>query len=284
MKIIISGLVFAAMLLSVSLQPKFSKNLQKSYKFIPAGLVVLEGDTLSVKSFYMINHEITNLEYREFLNDLEKQGRTEDLVKARIHNENWVSNWNNSKSFAEQYHLHPAYNDFPVVNISHEAATLYCAWLTEKLNAAPNNLGVKVKARLPFHAEIVRAGVGDKLGESYPWCHPYMQNTKGEFLANFIRILNSQVTRKDGELKILAVNSPTDDQFDVLAPSVSYRPSDLGIYNLSGNAAEMINEPGVAVGGSWKDYGYDIRLQSKRKYQKADEAVGFRVVVSWGEE
>ncbi len=257
--------------------------MSKFYKFIPAGLVVMDKDTVSVQAYYMFNHETTNFQWKEFQHDLEQNGKTTELEIARVHGENWTLNGNSSKPMAEHYYKHPAYRDYPVVNITHEAAQLYCAWATEKLNSLPKPLGVKVQVRLPFHAELIRAGVGDQLGAWYPWKHEYMQNTKGDILANFWRVLDSQITRgENGEWTILPHSgADISTNADVFAPSISYWPSEFGIYNLSGNAAEMINTPGIAVGGSWRDFGHDIRLQSTKKYDGSAVDVGFRVVVTW---
>jgi hypothetical protein len=41
------------------------------------------------------------------------------------------------------------------------------------------------------------------------------------------------------------------------------------------------NTHGVAVAGSFRDFGYDIRLQSTKKYEGSAIDVGFRVVVTW---
>lgn len=283
MKLALLSITFALFIFASFAQPKFPKGLSKFYKFIPAGLVVMDKDTVSVQAFYMFSHEMTNFHWMEFRNDLEKSGRTADLEITRVRGENWNSNGNSNASMAEHYHTHPAYREYPVVNITHEAATLYCAWLTEKLNALPKPLGVKVNVRLPLHAELIRAGVGDKLGEWYPWGDEYLHNTKGEYLANFSLILNSQITREEnGEWKILPrARGDRTMNADYFAPSISYWPSEFGMYNLSGNAAEMINKPGIAVGGSFLDFGHDVRLQSTKNYKESAIDVGFRVVVTW---
>jgi oligoribonuclease NrnB/cAMP/cGMP phosphodiesterase (DHH superfamily) len=71
---------------------------------------------------------------------------------------------------------------------------------------------------------------------------------------------------------------PRVDNYDVTAPVLSYPPSDFGVYNLNGNVAEMIDVPGIAVGGSWKSAGYDIRNESIMRYEKPNPMVGFRVM------
>jgi len=269
------------MLIGAAGVPKFSKHIKKSYNFVPSGLVVLEKDTLSVQSFYMLNHEITNFEYLEFLSDLEKQGRTKDLEIARIRSENWNSNVLTNKPMEEYYHKHPAYREYPVVNITHQAASLYCAWLTEKLNHPSQKLGIHVVARLPFHAEYIRAGAGDNLHQAYPWKYIDIINEKGEILCNFQYIPNSLLSLESNKIRLISDGAMPFSSVDILAPVKSYWPSEYGIYNLSGNAAEMTNISGQAVGGSWRDLGYDVRLRSSKSYDESDVSVGFRVVVTW---
>jgi formylglycine-generating enzyme required for sulfatase activity len=241
----------------------------------------MDKDTVSVQAFYMFSHEMTNFHWREYQFDLEKSGKTTELEISRVRGENWTLNGNSSKPMAEHYHTHPAYRDYPVVNITHEAAQLYCAWLTDKLNTLPKPLGVKVLVRLPFHSELIRAGVGDQLGAWYPWKHEYMQNTKGDYLCNFRAIPNSALSRdENGQIVKKGFVYDIHEAADLTAPVNSYWPSALGFYNLSGNVAEMIMEPGLAVGGSFTDLGYDVRLQSMQRYEDASCNVGFRVALS----
>ncbi len=67
---------------------------------------------------------------------------------------------------------------------------------------------------------------------------------------------------------------------DVLAPCKSYWPNEFGIYNLSGNVAEMLGDEDVVVGGDWRSPGYDVQLTSARPYEGPSPAIGFRVVAT----
>ena len=136
---------------------------------------------------------------------------------------------------------------------------------------------------MPVHAQIIRAGAGDQLGRKFPWKYDGLTNKKGAHLCNFLYIPNDAISRKNGKIEIMAHSYMNSVIADFLTPVNSYWPSELGVYNLSGNAAEMIDTPGIAVGGSWKDCGHDVRLQSTQIYQGANENIGFRIVVSWGE-
>lgn len=64
-----------------------------------------------------------------------------------------------------------------------------------------------------------------------------------------------------------------------MAPSQSFYPNDWGLYNMSGNVAEMISEKGIAMGGSWHDTGYDVRTESAQSYTDASPLIGFRPVL-----
>ena len=47
------------------------------------------------------------------------------------------------------------------------------------------------------------------------------------------------------------------------APVGAYWPNDLGIYNMSGNVAEMISEKGVTKGGSYKDKTDGLKIDAQ---------------------
>ena len=85
---VITHLCAAVLLLSVTIttEEKLPKPFRKSFKFIPSGLVLLNGDTSSVQSYYMLDHEVTNAEYLAFLNEIEKE---EIQLKAKVKEENW---------------------------------------------------------------------------------------------------------------------------------------------------------------------------------------------------
>ena len=59
----------------------------------------------------------------------------------------------------------------------------------------------------------------------------------------------------------------------------SFYPNDYGLYNMCGNAAEMIIEKGIAMGGSWNDYGGDVQIRAEAKHQGSAPTVGFRPMI-----
>jgi len=253
------------------------KQMKKTYTYVPSGNVVLEGEEVSVQSFYMAKTEVTHAEYNQFLSWLKENGTEEEQQEARIRNENWVKRNYPQEKYGEHYHTHEAYLDYPVVNVSHKAAQMYCDWLTTKLNATID--GQNLKFRLPFRAEFIKAGSSSASTQEYAWNEGSLKDAKGVARANFVRVLQSQLTHDDeGNITVVPAEASDDPEtgVDLMAPSQSYEAYSYGFHNLNGNVAEMVAEEGVAVGGSWNDLGYDIRLRSKATYGESACDVGFR--------
>ena len=63
------------------------------------------------------------------------------------------------------------------------------------------------------------------------------------------------------------------------APVATYYPNDYGLFNMSGNVAEMLSEPGQTKGGSWRSSGYYIQIEVEDEYagwEKPNPMIGFR--------
>ena len=61
------------------------------------------------------------------------------------------------------------------------------------------------------------------------------------------------------------------------SPVASYFANDMGLYDIVGNVAEMVQEKGKAAGGSWAHLPEASTITSVSHYQKADAKVGFRI-------
>jgi formylglycine-generating enzyme required for sulfatase activity len=236
---------------------------------------------------YACKYEATNLEYGEFLAHLSKKGDPALLDKARVHADKWASEFvQYGEPFRDSYHQHPAYESYPVVNVSHEGAAMFCDWLTEQYNAYPKREFKQVKFRLPTDEEWLAAARAGNERAIFPWGGYYLRNSNGEYLANFRRISEHQQKRirEDGLMEISRdpIGSFTGQlpvSAHITAPVGSFLPNDFGIHNLSGNAAEMLAEPGRTRGGSWRSYGYYLRLDAEDEYAGFAEPapmIGFR--------
>jgi formylglycine-generating enzyme required for sulfatase activity len=255
---------------------KFDK---KEYIRLPTGSFEYEGKTISLQSFIIQRTEVTNLEYRTFLFDLLIQGRKDEFLKAKPDQSQW-SKINGLTVFTadpmeDNYFSHPAYNDYPVVNVSREGAEMYCKWLSQELIKFVDKEKVSQynDVRIPGRVEWVYAASAAGDDYPYPWKGQFLRNSEGCFLANYKPFENSFMD--DGGFFTVKVDS--------------YNPNSVGIFNMSGNVSEMVyntpnsrKDPGTA-GGGWMNNAEEIKILGPDPYSGKTDAhpnIGFRVVMT----
>jgi hypothetical protein len=294
-----------------------SRNL--TMKDVDKSLRVIRGP------LYAFETEITNGLYNLFLSYLEEQSpalfRTCNYDLSSVDDDNmplfeeYVSPYRKPRNKRDT--TVRDYTAFPAVNISHEAAVIFCQWLTEQYNAHPGKkLFSKVRFRLPTLKEWQIAALGyskfqtwelqenlvdvvipeDSLQMTpqkglrktipvgtdilYPWFGSYYyrrspQNHKGCFLGNF-KVIDPERTC---DLKL-----PGYDGWTMMAQTATYFPNDVGLFDVVGNVAEMIDEKGKACGGSWNDPPENSTIHSVKTYRKPDASIGFRAFMDVIEE
>lgn len=263
---------------------KLKKDLRKNFVYVPSGTMTLDQKKVSVQGFYMFAGEVTNLQYREFLADLLSQGRFDDYHRANIDSLAWRMEYYYNEPFVEHYHLHPAYSEYPVVNISHEGAKLYCVWLTEvyRKNGVFAADDTESVVRLPSASEWKYAAAAGHDGAPYSWGGYYVRDENGKFLANFNHALNETAIHYNETTKTYEVNPSAGKNYASTfgtSPSRSYVPNDFMLFNMCGNVAEFVNDSPQALGGSWASAGYDIRIESSVAADQPAPTVGFRPVL-----
>lgn len=240
---------------------KLPKLFKKTFSYVPEGQVKTAFGATVVGDFYISRTEVSNLEYREFLYHVEKN-QPELLPIVQIDSLRWTEL--SMEPFVHHYHRHSAYNDYPVVNITHEAAMLYCAWLTDfnRENGLFSGVdGYQVTYRLPTHEEWMFAAQGGKGEVPYAWGTINNNDSSVRLLGNF----------QDDDINAV-------DGLTITAPVKSYEPNPFGLYNLNGNVAEMLSMPNVAAGGAWNSSLEDAKNTSVLSYKEASPFVGFRVI------
>lgn len=270
-------------------QSKPSKNPLEAYAFVPSGNVWLDGKEYSVQSFYISKGEVTNKQYKTFLAELKAANQLEKYKIALPDTTKWVSGNFNYPEFKNLYFNNPGFDNYPVVNISYEAAKLYCEWLTEKMNALPGNKD-KFSFRLPLKGEYLRACRGEAKNQVYMWPGNGLRDDKGRILCNFLRFDAENIhynfdTKQYEIVKEKRGEKPENEiqwmNSALLAPSIAYWPNAFGLYNLNGNAAEMLESKGFTIGGGWRSTGYDVRNESTESYEIASPTIGFRPVSTY---
>lgn len=252
---------------------------------------------ISIPAFYMDDTEISNNEYRMFVNSimadsLEVLG--EEFVMTNLYPDTTVwkkdFTYHNGDQLTENYYGNPAFDNYPVVGVSWDAAQFFCKWRTELYNnyRAENDEFRSPRFRLPSEAEWEWAARGGAEGAKYPWGNPYVANTKGCYLANFKP--NRGNYQKDG--------------YQYTAPVNAFEANGFGLYNMAGNVAEWTqdayaetyvpvtwdlspnydnrDEPRKVIkGGSWKDVAHYLESGTKTfEYQTATKSyIGFRCVM-----
>ncbi|HOY31160.1 MAG TPA: SUMF1/EgtB/PvdO family nonheme iron enzyme [Bacteroidales bacterium] len=232
-------------------------------------------------SIYAGKYEVSNRLYRLFEQDLRANGRTDLLKITMVDSLNWRDKLAYNEPYVDYYYSHPAYKDYPVVNVSYEAAVLFCEWLTEKYNEFPKRKFKKVAFRLPSAREWTFAARCNKSSSPYPWGSYLMKDCK--YMCNFKHYGDERITYRKDLKTYEIVKKPSGgnsfelfDATEITAPVHSYFPNDFGLYNVCGNVAEMINEKGRTRGGSYKNTGWDVRIDAADTFEKPATDVGFR--------
>lgn len=290
-----------------------AKFVEKNFKKIPAGSFHMgESDqdmhhyykerkgVVAVDGFYIFNQEITNEMYNHFVYATMLKGDTVQYKKVLPDTLVWRINGTYNEPYVEYYFRHPAYAHYPVVGVSYDQSVLFCEWMTQKYNADPKRKFKKVRFDLPTEEQWTWAAKGGLDLSPFPWGGPYMQNAKGQWLANFkpmnqagiarVNLDQIDITGKVVSKEYLVANlsaSSLFDNADVTAPVLSYWPNGFGLYNMSGNVEEMVKEKGISKGGSWRDTGYYLQIASREEYNDSTKTScerGFRIIMNVEEE
>jgi formylglycine-generating enzyme len=92
---------------------------------------------VTVSSFYMDESEVANIDYREYLDWLERVyggSYPEVVTKAMPDTLVWREELSYNEPFVENYFRHPSYDEYPVVGVNWLQANEYCKWRTDRVN------------------------------------------------------------------------------------------------------------------------------------------------------
>jgi formylglycine-generating enzyme required for sulfatase activity len=212
-------------------------------------------------NLYASKYEVSNQLYGAFIHSLKKTNNKSDLAIAKIDSLQWLSKDSYNKPYEFYYHLHPTFNDYPVVNITYDGAILFCKWLTDEYNVSPKRRFNKVIFRLPSEKEWMTAAKGGLSSAKYSWEGNKVKDNKGLINCNYRRT--------------------NDDSVSYYTVSVkTYEPNGFGLYNLCGNVAEMIQDKSIIKGGSWLVSIENLSIDAQKPHDgTAMTSVGFRYFI-----
>ncbi len=295
------------------------KEFEKSLRYIPTGSFIFNdsnpdynadmkddtskhGKTEFVQGFYMCNHTVTNGEYLQFVTDLQESGN-KLYYKMLPDTEVWRNKEAYNEPYVKYYLRHPAFQNYPVVGVSHEQAEYYCKWLTVRYAKESKRKYKNAVFKLPSVYQYDYAAMGGLVFSPYPWGGPHTRGVKGQQMANFrsvddgaikleiVYLKDSNDTYRETKLpaaifggnNIMGSNGYLCDAADITSPVFSYYPNKYGLYNMAGNVSEYLSEKGITKGGSWKDYGYYLQNWVEQPYdtvkEKASDDRGFRIIM-----
>ncbi|MBN8693552.1 MAG: SUMF1/EgtB/PvdO family nonheme iron enzyme [Bacteroidetes bacterium] len=249
----------------------FSFIERKKKEFTPPGTVkicdTLFVDETEISNFSWVQYELW-IARKYGVNSTEHKAVLPDTLV-------WREKYATNEPYVKYYYRHPAYRDYPVVGISYEQALAFCKWRTERVKEfmiiSKKYQDINFEYRLPSKSEWEFLSNNGSYSDGYSVFSRGGRNEKG--LVTF-----NHRWAKDSAEWVSSGGDKSRVGMEVLAPVYSYWPNYFKLYNMIGNASEMVLEKGISKGGSWRNLLEECRVGKDIPYEKPTAWLGFRCV------
>ena len=199
-------------------------DIPEGMALIPAGTFQMGSDdpgaadwekpvhTVHLDAFYMDTHEVTNAEYKRFVDANPQWGK--DNIEDRFGPAGYLRLWTGTDYPAGKA-------DHPVVNVTWYAAMAYAEWAGK---------------RLPTEAEWEYAARGGLAGQKYPWGDDEPTPAHANYRDSWIGDITPVGAYRDllGQVHAVFDFGPIGDT----TPVGTYPPNGYGLYDMAGNVWE----------------------------------------------
>ncbi len=220
--------------------------------------------TVSVDAFYMDTHEVTNAEYKAFV-DANPQWQKGNIQAANFHDGDYLSDWDGNNYPAGKA-------NHPVTYVSWYAAMAYSAW---------------AEKRLPTEAEWEYAARGGLESQKYPWGDTISPRNANYYPHVGEATAVGQYAANDYGLYDMAGNvwewCLDEWKFDFYAVSPDRNPLS-GEHKLPSiqkqKNFEIVQSVRVLRSGSWNSKAHGVRVANREFYEPmlTSSVFGFRCV------
>lgn len=239
------------------------------------------GTTRINDTLYADKTEMTNVGWREYLYYLLDIRKDTQAYYAALPDTTIWRDDDEKSQLAEYFFRHPGFNNYPVTGVTYEQVIAYCKWRTYAANQAAyfkenkiknfhdhlkDSVPIRFFYRLPTQQEWELIAAGKYEIEKYPYG---FDDTVVKWKKRYIARFNYKNAEPLDAIEM---------RFTYTTNANSYFPNSYKLYNTIGNVAEMVNERGIAKGGSFMHNLEDCKIINNQVYTKHEKWLGFRCV------
>lgn len=225
--------------------------------------IISKDRTITIRGFYISQHEITNSQFAHFLNATKNSIKIDEIIDYQKSRISLVNNTFNVKKGFENY---------PVNFVSYFGAEKYCEWLTTYSNNFYIQKGKfeKPRFRLPSYEEWYASSIITKDSIQN---HEFVG--KGNpFVIAWFKENSENILHEVGQKK------PYQKLYDLNGNVSEWCEYDDRIYDFMGRGYHEILDSTLAIGGNFNSTKEDLNpyLKKKTSKQTMSENIGFRIV------